>query len=454
MANSGHRRAKITKRTVDASEPGNARYIIWDTLLPGFGLRVETSGRKSFIARYRAGGGRTGTLRQATIGRYGTLTTDKARELAKKMLGAAASGKDPVGERRSARQPSITVAELCDWYLREARAGRLLGRQGRPIKGSTLAMDESRNNAHVKPLIGNRRVRDLTTAELAKMQADIAAGKTKREADHESGHAKRDNGEEAKSRRGGTVRGGATVAGRTLGMLYTIFEHGMYARLISTNPAKGARRIKPKQRQARLSLGQLTALGKAMRAEGENPTGVAAIRAIALTGFRRDEALAIKRNWLLDTGGVLFPDTKSDGQVRPIGKAALDVLNAQRDISGDDADWLFPADRGDGHFIGVRKVLSRVANKAGLSGVTPHVLRHTFASVAGDLGFSELTIKGLLGHTSRGVTQGYVHLDRALVTAADRVSEVIAAALDGQSGEVVALDDTRSLREAQINPRG
>jgi hypothetical protein len=57
-----------------------------------------------------------------------------------------------------------------------------------------------------------------------------------------------------------------------------------------------------------------------------------------------------------------------------------------------------------------------------------HVLRHTFASVAGDLGFSE---PGLLGHSARGVPQGYVHLDTALVVAAERVSAEIAQILDG-----------------------
>jgi integrase len=72
-----------------------------------------------------------------------------------------------------------------------------------------------------------------------------------------------------------------------------------------------------------------------------------------------------------------------------------------------------------------------VCAQAKLKGVTPHVLRHTFASVAGDLGFSELTIAGLLGHSARGVTQGYVHLDTALVVAADRVSARIAELLDG-----------------------
>jgi len=64
--------------------------------------------------------------------------------------------------------------------------------------------------------------------------------------------------------------------------------------------------------------------------------------------------------------------------------------------------------------------------------ITPHVLRHTLASVAGDLGYSELTIAGLLGHAGGSVSAGYVHLDAALIAAADRVSSVLAAALDGE----------------------
>jgi integrase len=70
-----------------------------------------------------------------------------------------------------------------------------------------------------------------------------------------------------------------------------------------------------------------------------------------------------------------------------------------------------------------------------LEDVTPHVLRHTFASVAGDMGFSELTIAGLLGHTGRGVTQRYVHLDKALVMAAEKVAEEIERALGAGAPE-------------------
>lgn len=92
---------KLTNREVAAAKPKPGRYVIWDTELPGFGLRVEPTGHKSFIARYRVGGGRGGILRQMTIGRYGILTPDQARRLARRTLGAAATGRDPVGDLRN-----------------------------------------------------------------------------------------------------------------------------------------------------------------------------------------------------------------------------------------------------------------------------------------------------------------------------------------------------------------
>jgi integrase len=125
---------------------------------------------------------------------------------------------------------------------------------------------------------------------------------------------------------------------------------------------------------------------------------------------------------------IRFPDTKSSAQIRVLGEAAMACIASLPGRDG--SPFVFPADWGDGHFIGVIGVLDRVCAKAKLTDVTPHVLRHTFANVAGDLGFSELTIAGLLGHAARAVTQRYVHLDTALVATADRVSAEIAEFLD------------------------
>jgi integrase len=416
------RMRKLTKREVDGALPAPCRYIIWDTEIRSFGLRVEPSGRKTFIARYRVGGGRTGVQRQATIGRYGTITADQARKLARRTLAAAANGEDPVGKVRSNRQPAITIAEICDWYLEQATVGRIRGRLGRIIKPSTLAMDRSRIETHVKPLLGKRAVRALASLDFEEMQSKIAVGRTARQAlDIDSTR-----------KRGGVASGGDAVAARTLGMLSTILEHAVRHRLTPHNPAKGTRKIAGRRRTLRWSLDQVRSLGDQIRKaarEGESPTGLRAIRFMLLSGFRRQEALGLERSWLFERG-VNLPDSKSGPQVRPIGVAAIDVLTAN--VHHPSEKWVFPADRGEGHFIGVRKVLARVCGSAGLKGVTPHVLRHTFASLAGDLGYSELTIAGLLGHAGGSVTAGYVHLDATLVAAADRVSSVLAAALDGE----------------------
>jgi len=74
--------------------------------------------------------------------------------------------------------------------------------------------------------------------------------------------------------------------------------------------------------------------------------------------------------------------------------------------------------------------------------VTPHVLRHSFTSLAADLGYGESTIAGLIGHKGRSVTSRYVHsADAVLLAAADsvanRILELMGEGMPG--GEIVPL---------------
>jgi integrase len=56
--------------------------------------------------------------------------------------------------------------------------------------------------------------------------------------------------------------------------------------------------------------------------------------------------------------------------------------------------------------------------------VTPHTLRHSFASLAGDLGYSEPTIAVLVGHKKQTITSRYIHsADAVLLAAADAVAD-------------------------------
>lgn len=79
-----------------------------------------------------------------------------------------------------------------------------------------------------------------------------------------------------------------------------------------------------------------------------------------------------------------------------------------------------------------KRASSGFAPAWGSRGVTPHTLRHTFGSVAGDLGFSELTIRALLGHAAQSVTQDHAHIDEALKLAVTRTCEEIASLLDDE----------------------
>lgn len=395
--------------------PAKGQAFLWDDELRGFGVRTMPSGLKVFVLQYRNDEGRS---RRIVLGRHGVLTVEQARKQALIKLGAVAGGADPAEERAQSRA-AITIREVCDWYLEIAESGKLLGRKHRSIKASTLAMDRSRIETHIKPLIGTRQVRSLRMSDIEKMQMDIVAGRTARK--------KQDGG------RGGRTTGGPGVAGRAVSTLHSLLAHAMRYDIVENNPAAGVRKIAGKPRTRRLNAEEIRALGKAItiaERNGENLTGLVAIRVLLLTGYRISEVIGMKRSWLFaERGLVHFPDTKTDGQLRPIGKAAIAVLQAVPEKRG--LPLFFPSDFVDRPFSGVPDVLRALCTIANIEGVTPHVLRHTFGSVAGDMGFSELTIKGLLGHGARGSTQNYVHLDEALRLAVDRVSGKVADLMDG-----------------------
>ena len=94
--------AKLNKRYLDDLSTSDGRELIcWDDELPGFGVRVKASGAKSFLIQYRNAHGRS---RRLTLGRYGVLTPDEARKLAKKTLANVMHGVDPAEARQKDRR--------------------------------------------------------------------------------------------------------------------------------------------------------------------------------------------------------------------------------------------------------------------------------------------------------------------------------------------------------------
>ena len=133
-----------------------------------------------------------------------------------------------------------------------------------------------------------------------------------------------------------------------------------------------------------------------------------------------------------------LPDSKEEKSVRPLAGDAIALLaklpRKRR--------YVLPGTDPDKPFAGLPKAWLRIVKSADLPGLTPHGLRHAFASVAADLGYTEPTIAAMLGHAAHSITGRYIHhLDAALTAAADNVAGRIAAMMLGRGApaEIVPL---------------
>ncbi len=118
--------------------------------------------------------------------------------------------------------------------------------------------------------------------------------------------------------------------------------------------------------------------------------------------------------------------------MRPIGLPAIEYLESRCDEEHDADDYVFPGWEDDTPFGTFPRQWTTLFKDTVLAGITPHVLRHSFASIGNDLGFTEATIAALVGHSRGTITSRYIHtVDTALIMAADRIAGYIQGLLDG-----------------------
>jgi integrase len=427
--------AKLTKRIVDAAAARSSDYFIWDDDLAGFGLRVFASGKRSYLVQYRAGG----RTRRYTIGLHGAWTPETARKEARILIGRIAQGQNPAEERRMNTR-AITVKELCAQYVKDAESGLVLGKGRRPKKASTLIIDKSRIHRHIIPLLGTRRVKDITQSDINRFIRDVMSGKTKTDV-------------KTKLRGRAIVRGGAGTAARAVGLFGGIFTYAIEHGILEKNPVHGVRKPADRVRTRRLSVEDYRVLGKILdAAAGEHRFGSALsiIRLLALTGCRRSEAVNLKRTEVdAENSCLRLSDSKEGASIRPIGLPILDLLGNQQ-WDADDV-FVFPGTREGKPLVGFPKYWRKLIKDSPLEGITPHVLRHSFASIANDLGFTEATIATLMGHSKGSVTSRYIHaVDTALVMAADTIAGYINGLLNGARFKRTSYALDRASREATL----
>jgi integrase len=248
------------------------------------------------------------------------------------------------------------------------------------------------------------------------------------------------------------VEGGPGTATRTTGLLGAIFSYAVGEGDRPDNPVTGVERPAGNRRRIHLDAAQYKALGEALNSaeakESWQPVAIA--RLIALSGARLGEVMNLQRHECDVPGACLrLRETKTGESLRPLGEAALDVLKAA--LGHSRGPYIFPARRAsNGPYKGFPKAWKRiVAGRTELGGLTPHGLRHAFASVADDIAFTEATIGAMIGHGGSGsTTAGYIaKADPFLIAAADKVAGRIADMMAGRevaTGEIVELAVARA----------
>lgn len=380
--------AKITRAAIDALDFGAARagpqfFYLWDSELPGFGVRCTSAGVKSYVLRYRHGG----RQRIMTLGRCGVLEVAAARAQAKERLAALYAGKDPF----AGSGPITTLRELADAHQRGRKA---------ELKPKTWAGYESLWNAHIIPCIGSSAVDALSDEDVNRLRKRLAKNKA--------------------------------TFNRCMALVITALRwHGLPT---DNHPFRKARRFKEGGRDRILSEDENQRLYAAFddykrhRKPGWRYVDLFAL--LLLTALRRDEWRLGRWEWVRWSDETyVLPDNKTGGRVVYLPQRALVILQALWKAAGrPKSGFIFPS-------AGTkRKAISWTwrqwdAMRRGLQidGFTVHDMRRTAGSYAHEKGgLSQRQVGDLLGHKRMETTSRYIH-DKEKKAGANAAAEAVAA---------------------------
>ena len=315
---------KITKRAVDRLQGDGAEKFYWDDDLPGFGVRIRSSGRKYYVVQFRA----DGRLRRIALGRHGAMPTETARRRAMVAVSEAKGGGDPALARDAGRK-APTMKQLGKRFLEDYVPDH--------CKPSTAYEYGRSVKFFIDPRIGARKVKDIKRSDIAELH-----------------HALRET---------------PYQANRTLGVLSKMFSLAeMWGfRPDGSNPCLHVKRYREEKRERFLSAEEFARLGRVLdetlRDGSETRSAVVAIRLLMLTGCRLSEIQKLRWEHVdLETGELRLPDTKTGG---PRGAAGA--------VRG--ADTRVPAPR-SGEHVGDRR------QEARLPGLLIHEIHYNWTSVA------------------------------------------------------------------------
>lgn len=393
---------KLTDAKVKALKPSESMTRLWDTVVPGFHVRVYPTGAKSYAVQFQRP---DGTKVQVTIGAAGVFSAEGAREKAKKLREIHDVGQDARAymlEKRNAKD----VSALVKLWEKDYKS---------KLKPSSRASYSSIIKCIILPALGRRLVKDLDRPTIKALYK-----------------------KEAKENPIGANRM-ITVLSR----LMNIAEEETWKPL-GSNPCirfpKGKEKPCPRVLTAS-ELGRLEAAMANLEAIGKLD-GVAAdlIRFLALSGLRSGEAAKLKWTDInLDRNKMYIRDHKTDAtmgdKVLPLNSCLKVILH--RRAGNRLGHLVFPGLASERPIQGLRKMWLRVLAVEGcnLEDVTPHDLRRTFMTVTVELGYPPAVGDTLLGHSLGKIRDTYMRLsmDGILSAASEDAACWIQAAMAGEA---------------------
>lgn len=399
---------KLTEKRIRDLAPKAKQYFVFDEELPGFGVRVGSSGEKSFVIRYRTGGGRSAQQRRITLCKVQAASLSTARDEARSYLAEVRKGNDPYADKLSYRVAPI-CNDLFDKYLDEHAK---IKKSEKSVYEDTRLVDR-----HLRPAVGRKKVVDIQFEDIERL------------------HQK--------------MRHTPYQANRVLAITSKAFQlaERWQMRPPQSNPSRLVERFKETPRDRHFSVTEISDLGSALNdledgADGTtaNPVAILALRLALILGLRIGEIRNLRWDDVdLERQSLALTSTKTGARNHSLPTIAQQLLaEATRKgpfvICGKSSSQPL-------NYKSIHNVWKRARDRAGLSNARIHDFRHTVATMAAETGAGAALLRDLLGHKTMAMANLYIgRLDKPVRDLREQVAGTIGAAIsDSSSADVVNL---------------
>lgn len=391
---------KLNAGFINGLLPREKDYTVSDAEVPGFQVKVTPKGKKVYYLWYRT---RDQGPRKIKLGNHGIITPHQARERARQLLNAVASGADPSRE------------------LAEAKAAPTVAESARRFKEYIAAHNKPSTAKEYGRIIDRWIVPEWGPIKLTSLRI----------ADVEGLHQK--------------LKATRYEANRMLAVVSSMLSRAIKTGDLpkGSNFCPDIKRYTEQKRGTMLTSLEMAKLGEALRAlaaDEAHRTVAYALLLLLFTGCRKGEVRTLKWDYIdLENRVIRFPDTKTGQRTHMLGSAAVALLSTVRRVMG--SPFVFPSNDDPQQPISgsaISHTWDSIRKTIGLDKVRVHDLRHNRGSWGAKNQLGGFTLQQMLGHKNMATTQRYLHaFDETLAEANDTLDAQFIEVLGLKGGEVI-----------------